>query len=153
MEEYGQKEKIITTSSTVEPQQVIETVKTVTPPPVVQEHPQKVFDKKKKIFRAYQIIWYILAVIELLLAFRMVLKALGANPLSGFAQFVYVLSDPFAMPFNGLLGTTITQRAIFEWSTIVAALVYALVALGLVQILKLAKPVSKQEVEQTVDHV
>lgn len=153
MEEYGQKEKIITTSTTLPPQQVTETTKTVVPPPVAQEHPQKVFNKKKRIFRAYQIIWYILAVIELLLAFRMVLKALGANPLSGFAQFVYVLSDPFALPFNGLFGTTITQTAIFEWSTIIAAIVYALAAFGLVQILKLAKPVSKLEVENTVDQV
>lgn len=154
MDENIEKEKIVTTSSTVAPAQVVETVKTVVPPPVPIEHPAKVFQKKKTIFRAYQIIWYILAVIEILLAFRMVLKALGANPIAGFATFVYALSEPFAGPFNGLFNTSVTsQGSVFEWSTIIAAAVYALIAFGIVQAIHLRKPVTKTEVEQTVDQV
>ncbi len=144
-------EETVTTSETLSPELVTTTTKTVTPPVVTPEHPQKVFQKKKRIFRAYQIIWYVLAVIEFLLAFRMVLKALGANPASTFAQLIYTLSDPFALPFNGLFGTLITQQSVFEWSTIVAAGVYALVAFGIVQLIHLSKPVSKQEIEQAVD--
>lgn len=131
--------------------EVVKTTKTVVPPGT-PEPPHKVFQKKKTIFRAYQIIWYILAVIEILLAFRMVLKALGANPFSGFATFIYALSGPFAGPFNGLFNVSVTQTgAVFEWSTIIAAAVYALVAFGIVQLIQMAKPVTKQEVEQTVD--
>lgn len=146
-------EETITTSSTIAPQEVVHTTKTVAQPVgVTPEHPQKVFQKKKDIFRAYQIIWYVLAVIEILLAFRMVLKALGANPSSGFATLVYAISDPFAVPFNGILGITVTQRSTFEWSIIIAAIVYALLAFGIVQLIHMIKPVSKQEVEQTVDN-
>ncbi len=151
----AQTEEIVTTSSTVAPQQVVRTTKTVVPPVVgTSEHPAKVFKKKKTLFRTYQIIWYILVFIEVLLAFRVALKAMGANPLSGFATLVYALSDPFALPFSGLFGTTVTQQgSVFEWSTIIAAAVYALIAVGIVQIIHLAKPVSKEEVEQTVDEV
>jgi len=150
----NQTEEIVTTSSTVAPQHVVRTTKTVVPPVVTPEHPQKVFQKKKKIFRAYQVIWYILAVVEILLAFRMLLKALGANPFSGFTTFIYALSGPFALPFSGIFGTTATQQgSVFEWSTIVAAAVYALVAFGVVQLIQMIKPVTKEEVEQKVDEV
>ena len=147
-----EKEEIVTTSETLPPQEVVRTVKTVVPPVVTPEHPQKVFQKKKTIFRAYQMIWYILAVIEFLLAFRMVLKALGANPTSGFAVFIYALSEPFAGPFTGLFNVAVTGTgAVFEWSTIIAAAVYALVAFGIVQLIHMVKPVTKEEVEHTVD--
>lgn len=142
----------VTTVSEIPQTQVIKTTKQVTPP-VGTEPPQKVFQKKKVLFRTYQIVWYILGVIEVLLAFRMALKALGANPLSGFTSLVYAVSDPFALPFYGIFRITVApQGSVFEWSTLVAALVYLLVAYGIVQLMQMAKPVSKEEVEQTVDN-
>ncbi len=147
-----QTEEIVTTSETIAPQEVVRTTKTVVPPVVTPDHPAKVFRKKKRIFRAYQMIWYVLAVIEVLLAFRMVLKALGANQFSGFTTLVYALSGPFAGPFNGMFQTSVTQTgSVFEWSTIIAAAVYAIIAFALVQLIHMIKPVSKQEVEATVD--
>jgi YggT family protein len=151
-ENQTQTEQTVTTSTTLPQQEVVETTKTVVPPAGATEPPHKVFQKKKTIFRAYQVIWYILAVVETLLAFRMVLKALGANPDSGFATLIYALSGPFAAPFNGMFNVSVTQQgAIFEWSTIIAAAVYALVAFAIVQLIHMVKPVSKQEVEETVD--
>lgn len=127
------------------------TTKQVTQPAQI-EHPQKALQKKKVIFRTYQIIWYILGIVEILLAFRLALKALGANPLSGFTSLIYALSDPLALPFSGIFGITATpQGNFFEWSTLVAAVVYALIAYGLVELMQLIKPISKEEVEQTVD--
>lgn len=141
----------VTTVSEASPTRVVKTTKQVTPS-VQTEHPQKVFEKKKAIFRTHQIIWYILGVVELLLAFRMTLKALGANPFSAFTSLIYTVSDPLALPFSGILGVTATSQGnFFEWSTIIAAVVYALIAFGLVELMQLIKPVSKEEVEQTVD--
>ncbi|MDP3940836.1 MAG: YggT family protein [bacterium] len=151
MEETKQTEEV-TTVSTAAPQQVVKTTTKVTPPPVKTEPPQQVFEKKKTIFRTYQIIWYILAVIEVLLGFRMVLKALGANPTSGFTTLVYALSNPLAMPFSGILPVSISGNSIFEWSTIIAALVYLLIAFGLVHLMQMIKPVTPNEVEQKVDN-
>src|SRR5258708_32834705 len=84
------------------PAHVVRKVIRVSPPPVQTEHPQKVFEKKKVIFRSYQIIWYVLGVMEFLLVFRFVLKMIGANPFSGFTSLIYNLSNPLALPFSGV---------------------------------------------------
>lgn len=147
MEEKIQTEEIVHT--TVAPEKVIRTTKVT--PGVVTEHPQRVFEKKKTIFRLYQVIWYILAVIEVLLAFRVALKALGANSISMFVSLIYALSAPFAIPFLGIFPTSASGSMVFEWSTIIAAIVYALIAYGLVHLLQLVKPVTPREVSEVVD--
>lgn len=142
----------VTTVSTQAPQEVVRKTTVITPPPITTEHPQKVFEKKKTLFRTYQIIWYILGIIEVLLGFRMALKALGALPTSFFTSLIYVLSDPLVIPFSGILPSSGSINATFEWSTIIAALVYLILAYGLVQLLSLMKPVTPHEVEHTVDN-
>lgn len=131
--------------------QEVSTQTTVSEPVFVEQHPQKAYAKKKAIFRIYQIIWYIYGIILTLLAFRVVFKALGANPNSGFVSLIYALSDPLALPFAGIFRTTVAQGSVFEWSTLIAALVYLLLAYGLVKLLQLIKPASPQEVEQIVN--
>lgn len=139
----------ITTVEKSAPSQVVRKTTTVAPPPIQTEHPQKVFEKKKVIFRTYQAIWYILAVIEILLAFRIFLRMFGAYP-SGFTNLIYFLSAPLAIPFRGILKIT-DEGAVIEWSTFVAMLVYLLLAFGLVKLLQFIKPVTPQEVEKEVD--
>ncbi len=131
---------------------VVRTVKKVVNPVVQTEHPQRVFEKKKVIFRSYQIIWYILAFVEILLGFRLTLKALGANPFSGFVNLIYTLSDPLSVPFSGILRSSVSGNSVVEWSTIFAAIVYLLLAWGLVNLLQFIKPVTQKEVEETVDN-
>jgi len=128
---------------------MIEEVKTV--PPVVTINPQKAYQKKKTIFRIYQLIWYALGFIEVLLAFRFFLKLIGANPLSGFVSFTYGLSEPFVAPFSGIVQTTTANTAVFEWSTVIAAIVYVIVAYGIVQLFQLVKPTDPEEVAENVD--
>lgn len=147
MDEVVQKKEVTTVSA---PEQVVKTTTQVTPG-VKTEHPQKVYAKKKVIFRAYQIIWYILAVIEILLIFRVTLKALAANPNSGFTALIYAVTDPLALPFQGILRTSVTSGSVFEWSTIIAAIVYGLIAVGLVQLFQFLRPVGPREVSEAVD--
>ena len=128
-------------------------IETVTPPPVQTEHPQKTYEKKKTIFRTYQVIWYILGVIEILLTFRVLLKMLGANINSPFVSLIYIITDPLAGPFNGIFGVSVSaEGAALEWSTFVAMIVYALIAFAIVQLMQLIKPTTPQEVEQKVDN-
>lgn len=148
MTEEVKTQEEITTVSRALPSQVIKTTKTVTPT-VQTEHPQKVFETKKVIFRSNQVIWYILGVIEALLAFRILLRMFGAYP-GEFTNLIYFLSAPFAMPFRGILKIS-TEGAIIEWSTFIAMLVYLLLAYGLVNLLQFIKPVTPQEVEKEVD--
>ncbi|MDO8269898.1 MAG: hypothetical protein Q7T54_04485, partial [Candidatus Levybacteria bacterium] len=74
----------VTTIETQPTNQVVEKTVRQIDPQVKGEAPQKVYEKKKTIFRFNQIIWYVLGVIEVLLVFRLVLKVLGANAYVGF---------------------------------------------------------------------
>lgn len=126
-------------------------VSTKTDSPVDTEPPKKVFRKKKTIFRFYQMIWYVLYFIEFLLGFRFFLKALGANPFAGFTAFVYGITQPLTLPFQGLFPTPVSGRYVVEWSTLIAMVVYLLVAYALVEFFQFVKPVSQEEVEESVD--
>lgn len=153
MQEDTKVEEEVTTVSHSEPAEVVRTTKTVTPPLVQTEHPQKVYTKKKVIFRTYQVIWYILGFVETLLIFRVLLKMLGANAGSGFVRLIYGFTDPLAVPFRGIFQISFTpDGSVFEWSTLVAMLVYALIAYGIIQLMQLAKPTTPEEVHQKVDN-
>lgn len=119
---------------------------------VISDTPHEGYQTKKAIFRSYQIIWYIVGVIEVLLAFRLVLKLIGASTSSGFTNFIYTISSPFAQPFSGILRTTTDSNIVFEWSTLIAMAVYVVLAYGLVELLQLVKPTTPQEVDKTIDN-
>jgi len=124
---------------------------TVVTPAVVLDSPQKTYETKKAIFRSYQVIWYILGVVEVLLAFRVLLKLLGANEFSGFTRFIYAASQPFSSPFEGIFGFSGVEGMIFEWSTLIAMAVYAIVAYGIVALFQMVKPTNPTEVDNSVD--
>ncbi len=128
------------------PQQVVRKT-TTTEPQAKGAAPQKVYETKKNIFRFNQIIWYILSLIEVLLAFRVALKALGANPFVGFTSLIYSITNPLAAPFGGILGTSATGSSLIEWSTILAAVVYVCIAWGLVYLLDLIYPITPKDLE------
>jgi uncharacterized protein YggT (Ycf19 family) len=132
-------------------QQPVDVYKPDPSTPLENQTPQQAYTKKKVIFRTYQIIWYILGVIEVLLAFRFVLRVLGANQASGFTAFIYALSSPFAYPFRGIVRATQVDSSVWEWSTLIAMIVFAVIAYGLVKLFQLVKPTDPVEVEQTVD--
>jgi len=60
----------------------------------------------KPLYLGTQITWYILGVIETLLALRFLLKLLAANPSAGFSNFIYTLSYPFAAPFLNVFASS-----------------------------------------------
>jgi hypothetical protein len=93
-----------------------------------------------------------LGVVEVLLGFRIVLKMLAANPASPFVNLVYNISDPLALPFRGIFSVTVVEGAVFEWTTIVACFVYAILAYGLVQLFQIVKPTTPAEVQRNVDN-
>jgi uncharacterized protein YggT (Ycf19 family) len=136
----------VTTVQNQSPQQVIKKTVRAAQPQAKGDAPQQVYDKKKTIFRFNQVIWYILGLIEVLLTFRVVLKALGANQNVGFTNFIYSLTEPIAAPFYGILRTTNTGVSTIEWSTIIAAIVYLCIAWGLVYLLDLFFPITPNDV-------
>ena len=84
------------------------------------------------------LIWFVAGVILVLLAFRFVLALLGANPANGFANFIYTTSHPLVAPFFGLFSYNYTYGiSRLEAYTLVAMLVYLVIALGLTSLVNL----------------
>jgi len=143
-------EEEITTTEVSAPQQVVRTTKQTATPPIKTEHPQKVFEKKKKIFRFNQVVWYILVFIEVLLIFRAGFKAIGANPSSGFVSLIYSITDVMVVPFQGIIGSVVSGNSVIEWASVIAGIVFALIAWGIVYLLQFVKPVTPHEVEEQI---
>ncbi len=137
----------VTTTNVQSPEQIVQKTVRLVEPQAKGDAPQKIYEKKKSILRASQVIWYVLGLVEVLLIFRFVLKVLGANPQVGFTNLIYTITTPIAGPFNGILGTSITGSSMFEWSTIVAAVVYLCIAWGLVYLMDLIYPITPSDVQ------
>jgi len=99
----------------------------------------------KPLYRGTQIVWYVLGLVEALLAFRFVLKLLGANPDAGFTHTIYGITYAFATPFLNVFGVTQVAGNIFEWTTLLAMFVYWALAIGIINLFLMGKTVSTSE--------
>lgn len=105
----------------------------------------------KPLLKGTQIVWYLVGLLEVLLAFRFVLKLTGANPVAGFTNFIYSFTWPFTAPFNAVFSKTTVEGSIFEWTTLLAMLVYYLVAFAIVKLFLMSKTVSTPEAAEKLD--
>ena len=95
------------------------------------------------------LIYYLLGALEILLAFRLILKLTGASISSGFVSMIYGLSNIFIWPFEGIFrrgfAPGVETTAVLEPATLVALIVYAIVAWGIVKLVRIAS--GNQQVE------
>ncbi len=81
-------------------------------------------------FKLTYVIWLLLVMLEALIALRIGLKLIGANPASPFAALVYGFSNIFLFPFAGLTGAPAAGGMVLEISSVIAMVVYAFVGWG-----------------------
>jgi len=105
----------------------------------------------RPLYRGTQIVWYLLSFLEALLTFRFVLKLMAANPEAGFTNFIYAITWPFTAPFLAVFSITTVQGSIFEWTTLLAMLVYWLIAMAIIKLLLIGKTVSTPEAASKLD--
>ena len=79
-------------------------------------------------FKATQFVWLLFGILEALIALRIGLKLIGANPASPIAAFIYGVTSLFLFPFTGLTGTPAAGGMVLEISSVIAIVVYALIA-------------------------
>lgn len=95
------------------------------------------------------IVYYLLGALEVILLFRLILKVMGASTASGFVRMIYTLSAIFVMPFEGIFQRGVTQGletvAVFEPATVVAIVVYALIAWGIVKLIRISSGEKQEE--------
>lgn len=88
---------------------------------------------------AINVIWYIYGIIAILLALRFIMKLASANSANGFVKFVYDVAGIFLLPFSTVFKTSAVEsgaiRSVFEPSIIVAALIYGLIAWGIIKLM------------------
>ena len=101
--------------------------------------------RTRPLYRGTQIVWYVLGVLEVLLAFRFILRLFAANPAAGFTNFIYSVSYPFVAPFIAVFHTTRVAGSAFEWTTLLAIVVYWLLALAIIRLFLIGKPVTRTE--------
>lgn len=81
------------------------------------------------------LVYFLLGVLEVVLGLRFIFRLLGASEGSPFIRFLYDLSHPFVIVFNGIFNDqTIGSTGVFEVSTILAMLIYALIGWGIVSL-------------------
>jgi uncharacterized membrane protein len=108
-------------------------------------------ERRMKLFQINRIMWSILAFLEILLAFRFLLRMIAANPDSGFAMFLYGITGLFVGPFNGLIGTPTSGGSSLELTTLIAMAVYALVFWGIAYIIRMVvdRPTARSFIRTT----
>ena len=86
------------------------------------------------------LVYFFFGALEVLLAFRLVLKLMGASLASAFVGLIYGITGIFILPFEGIFRRGFTEgietTSVLEPSTLVALIVYAVLAWGIVKLLK-----------------
>lgn len=101
------------------------------------------------------LVGFLFTVLEGLIGLRVILKLIDANAQNAFASFVYKLTALFVAPFAGLVGNPAMGGNVLEITSIVALIVYALVAAVLIRLVWLvfyhpsAKTVTTYQSDQT----
>jgi hypothetical protein len=79
-------------------------------------------------FKATQLIWLFLGILEVLIALRIGLKLIGANPDSPIVALIYGFTYLFLFPFQGMTVTPSAGGMVLELSSFFAMVIYALIA-------------------------
>lgn len=105
------------------------------------EKEEQVFDdpytrRYNGLDRTAQVIYFLLGVLEIILALRFIFRLTSADTSNGFANFIFNFSNPFVAPFNGIFNDqALTRTGVLEISTLLAMAIYALIFWGVVKLM------------------
>jgi uncharacterized protein YggT (Ycf19 family) len=92
--------------------------------------------------RVGQLIWLLFSILIGLIALRILLRLIAAQPMQPFASFVYGFTQPFVSLFEGLITNPVFGNPpvvnVIEFTSLIAIIVYALLAFVLVRFVKIA---------------
>lgn len=89
---------------------------------------------------AQRVVWFIAGLISIIIALRFVFLLLGANRGADLTGFIYSISEPLVAPFTGIFGTPVYGRSVFEISSVLAIVIYLLIAWGIAKLLTIGQP-------------
>lgn len=87
------------------------------------------------------LIYFAFGIVEALLIFRLAFKFLGAGAQGAFVSMIYTISSLFILPFEGIFrrgfNEGVETTSVFEPSVLVAIIVYAVLAWGIVMLVRI----------------
>ena len=101
--------------------------------------------------KASQVVQLVIGVIEGVIALRVVLKLIAANPENAFAHLVYGFSGMFVDPFFNLTVSPTAGGTVLEIPSLIAMAVYALIGWAIVKIIHIVLAPSRARSESTYD--
>lgn len=90
------------------------------------EREQRIFT-----FKATEMIWLLFGILEAMIAIRIGLKLIGANPESPIVALIYGFTQLFLYPFMGMVASPAAGGMELELSSMFAMLIYGLIAWAL----------------------
>jgi len=113
-------------------------------------------EQRVATFKVTQLIWLMIGLLEAAIALRVVFKLIAVNAANPFAAFLYSVTDLFVAPFASLIGAPAAGGMVLEVSSIIAMIVYFLIAWALERIVYVLfyRPRGPVSVKQTTvaDH-
>lgn len=97
------------------------------------EREQRIFT-----FKATQMVWLLFGILEALIALRIGLLLIGANPNSPIVALIYGFTYLFLFPFTGLVASPTAGNMVLELSSMFAMLIYGLIAWAIERVVWLA---------------
>jgi len=94
-------------------------------------------ERRQQLDRVSQLIWLLLGIADGLIALRVILKLIAANPENDFADFIYSITKPLVSPFFGITGTPAANGSVLEIGSIIAMVVYFFAAWIVVRLISL----------------
>jgi len=102
---------------------------------------------------AKSIVVVLFSLIEVLLGFRFMFKLTGANPTNVFVKGLYDFTQFFVGIFQGIFSNSTTAgaetKAVFEPGTLIAIIVVALIAWGVMKLMSQRSSSTSSEINKT----
>jgi hypothetical protein len=117
-------------------QEVVEVVEST---PVSAGGNRPIPSTEKPYILSHKTVNYLLGLLEALLLLRFIFKLTGANPNAGIIRFLYDLTDVFMAPFRLVFPASAAGGSVFEWSVLVAMVLYALAVYGVIGLLDIVR--------------
>jgi YggT family protein len=91
---------------------------------------QKEPERERRIFtfKATQLVWLLFGILEALIALRIGLKLIGANPDSQIVSLIYGITALFLLPFTKMVASPTSGNMVLELSSMFAMLIYGLIS-------------------------
>ena len=87
--------------------------------------------------RIERVIWFIVALVDALIAIRFFMKLLGASYSADFVRFMYGVTAPMVAPFRGIFPASGSGNYVLEPESLIAIAIYLLIGWGAVALIRI----------------